>query len=169
MSPSDSVDSKLSQTHPWELLAEFLLPGGYAKDDQESGNASNQLIEVAGELGLAPAQLNRINATLMNAITNTIKHNVQKESKDAITIRLYYHKQKSEQPDGGETLEVDFDALCLDESGMEASEVHGKAFEAETGEIGWGYFLTERRVEVHDTSPGETIYLIELFLYTEEK
>ena len=165
MSPSDSVDSKLSQTHPWELLAEFLLAGGYAKDDQESGNASNQLIEVVGDLGLAPAQLNRINATLLN----TIKHNVQKGSKEAIAIRLYYQKKKSEQSGEGETLEVDFDALYLDENGMEPSEVYRKAFESETGEIGWGYFLTERRVEAYDTSPGEPTYLIELFLYTEEK
>ena len=68
MSPSDSMDNKLSQTYPWELLAEFLLPGGYAKSDQESGNASNQLIQAVEDLGLAKAQLDRINETLENAI-----------------------------------------------------------------------------------------------------
>jgi hypothetical protein len=169
MSPADNMDNKLSQTYPWELLAEFLLPDDYAKNDQESENASKQLFQAGGDLGLAKAQLDRINKTLENATRNAIKHNVQKGSKGAITIRLYYQKKKSEQPDGGETLEVDFDALCLYNSGMEPSEVHCKAFEAETGETGWGYFLTERRVEAHDTSPGGTMYLIELFLYTEEK
>lgn len=169
MSLSDSMDNKLSQTYPWELLAEFLLPGGFANNDQESENASNRLIEATGDLGLGTAQLNRIKATLENATRNAIQHNAQKGSKEAITIRLYYQKKNSEQPGEAGTIEVDFDALCPDESGMEPSEVHCKAFEVETGETGWGYFLTERWVNAHGTSPGETTYLIELFLYAEEK
>lgn len=168
MSPTDSMDNKLSQTHPWEPLAEFLLPSGYANDDQESENASSQLIEAAGDLGLVTAQLNRIKATLMNAARNAIQHNARKGSKEAIAIRLYYQKKNPKQIDEGEALEVDFDALCLKENEGEPSQLHCKAFEAE--ETGWGYFLTERRMEAHSTWPGgEPMYLIELFLYTEEK
>lgn len=169
MSPSDSMDNKSSQTHSWELLAEFLLPDGIANEHQDLENASIQIIEAVGDLGLAPVQLNRIKGTLVNAKRNVIRNNTQKGSNLPIAIRLYYQKKKSEQPDEVETLGVDFDALCLDEDGVEPSEVRWKTFRAETGDTGWGYFLTERRVEAYSTSLGEPTYLIELFLYTEEK
>jgi hypothetical protein len=170
MQSSDSMDKKLRQTHPWDLLAEYKLDESITSDDQALDIASGLLIESVGDLELGSAQLSRIKESLVNATRNAIKHTHLKESKLPVSVRLYYQKKKPIEPRMRETFEKDLATRSPGGSRAETTDFVQKSFEPDTSaETGWGYFLTERKVEQPGSSPGEPTYLIELFLYTEEK
>ncbi len=170
MRRSNSMDNKLPQNRFWNLLAEFLLPKMIGNENQLSEGARVSLVEVADDLGLTPAQLSRIEGSLESAMKNAIEHNTLIESNLPITIRLYYQVKKAVQHDAREIFEMDMDAPITNENGTGPPEVVQKAFEPDTpAGKGWGYFLTERKVDTSGSSLGEPTSLIELFLYTEEK
>lgn len=170
MQSSDSMDNKLQQTHPWDLLAEYKLDESISSDDQALDRASGLLIEAVGNLELGSAQLSRIKESLVDATKNAIKYNALEGTNLPVSIRLYYQKKKPIEPRMQETFEKESATRSPGGSRAETTDFVQKSFEPDTlAETGWGYFLTERKVEQPGTSPGEPTYLIELFLYTEEK
>lgn len=170
MRPSDSMDKKNLRNHSWNLLAEFLLPEAIANDDQLSKGAQISLVEAVDDLGLTPAQISKIAGSLGNALKNAIEQNTLIGSNLPVTIRLYYQMKKGGQHDGRGNFEMGIDAHVTNEDGTGPPEIVQEAFEPDTpAGKGWGYFITERKVDQTMTLAGEPTSLIELFLYTEEK
>jgi hypothetical protein len=170
MRPPNSVAGKLPQGQAWVLLAEFPWPEMIANENRTLEGVQISLIEAASELGLVPAQLSRIKGTLVDALRNASELNTLKGTNLPITIRLYYQEKKPILPEAPETFDADIVNPIPNVNGTGPPEVVQKAFEPDTpADKGWGYFLTERKIDTSGYSSGESTSLIELFLYTEEK
>jgi hypothetical protein len=166
MQPSDNMHSNPSQNPTWHLFAEFSLHNEIGNDEQEINQISVQLIDAVRELELPSLHLSRIEETLLDATRNAKKRSVQEGSALPISIRLFIQKKMQVNAHEGLASAPNIAAP----SHGEHAEIARKPTDANKhAHKGWGYFLTERRVDHPGSSSEKSFYLIELFLYTEKK
>jgi hypothetical protein len=131
---------RTDQRSSWQLLLQFVLPSGSAGDCKPV----RRIAEAAEELGLQPAEVNRIGRAVMEAL----RQHAQRETRDRRHTR------------------VSIRVWVSDGAGRDLARSGSDTRGASPGKRrGWGFFLVEKQES--QVSASEPHQLIELYLYQE--
>lgn len=135
-----TADSALSieQDSAWQLLLQFVAPDGPASEHQ----SVERINEVVGELGLQPAEKERIEKAVSEAVRKATQREERDEHESPVSIRVW---------------------IAGDPYGS-GSDAQGVGREKRRD---WGFFLLERQESDPRASAGESHHLVELCLYQE--
>lgn len=134
--------NRTMQDPTWQLLAEFSLP----KEPGHEEQAALRVMRAIDELGLQPAQVERIRGVIVQAVRNGMRPRTQMRYPPAVSVRVW-----TSAADAG-------DAQCSGDEGPQNRRPAPR---------GWGSFLVQKRVHDPQASAQESVSFIELFLYQE--
>jgi hypothetical protein len=132
-----------NQQSSWQLLIQFVLPGGSAPERQ----SVQRVTETVGRLGLQLAELDRIEKAVMEALRQRTQWERRDQHHTILSVRVWVSDGT-----GGDSARPGSDTRSVGP---------GKR-------RGWGFFLVERQADAPETCAKESHHLIELYLYQEK-
>jgi hypothetical protein len=133
-----------NQQSSWQLLLQFVLPGGPSSEQQ----SVQQISEAVEELCLQPAEVDRIGRAVMEALRQGTRRETGDPPHTPVSIRVWVSDMMR-----GDLLRSD--------SGTRGVGPGRRR--------GWGFFLVERQADAPEACAGESHHLIELYLYQEQR
>ena len=131
----------IKQGSAWQLLLEFLAPGGVAGED----TAVRRIAEAVGELDVQAAQRARIEGAVTEALRKAVQPDLRDQHTSPASIRVWISDLHTAEA---------------------RSSVGARRARAQTHR-GWGFFVLERQEDDPHTREVESHRLIELYLYQE--
>lgn len=126
----------------WRLLAEFAPP-----DQPDSHNPlPQQVVGVAQELGLQPAQVEHIREAVAEAVREGAQRGQHDQTRLRAAVRIWMSNTSADEP-----------AIASSKIQLDDQREHR----------GWGFFMIQKHVPNLGTSGVVAQQLIELFLYQE--
>jgi hypothetical protein len=129
------------QGSAWQLLLEFLTPGGVAGQD----TAVKLIAEAVAELEVQPAQRSRIEGAVVEALQKAVQRDLRDQHASPASIRVW----------------------ISDLHPAQARSNVGAPSPGALARRGWGFFLLERQEDDSRTKGVQSQRLIELYLYQE--
>jgi hypothetical protein len=128
----------IAQDSAWRLLLELVAGDGRASEH----HPVESIIEIVGELGLQPAETERIGTLVSEAVRKAAQRGERDQHASRVSIRVWV-------------------VGARDGSSLDAWEVGREK------RRGWGFYLLERQANNPQASAGKPHHLVELCLYQE--
>lgn len=135
---------RAEQDPAWSLLAEFAAPG----EPQSQQHLTERVTGIVQELGLQPAQMERIQKAVVEALHRVTRRTAKDQHSLMLRIRIWISDPLTKE-------------LLPSRSGVHQGDPQECC--------GWGFFLIEKQEDDVPASAGQSHHAIELYLYQERE